>query len=62
MTLSTLAALLAVCLILPLLVLLWASESPKQRAVRWSRAGHKPKAIGARLGVSHQQVTAWCRA
>jgi hypothetical protein len=58
---ATMAA-LAVLLILPLVVLLWATESPQQRARRWRAAGQSCKAIGARLGVTHQQVSAWCRA
>ena len=62
MTLPTLAALVAVFLLLPIVVLLWATESPQQRAQRMRRRGHQPKVIGARLGVSHQQVAAWCRA
>lgn len=61
-TITSIAAAVVVFLILPLVVILWATESPQQRAKRWRRAGQQPKAIGARLGVSHQQVTAWCRA
>ena len=61
-TISTIAAAVIVFLILPAVVLLWATESPQQRARRWRRAGQRPKDIGARLGVSHQQVAAWCRA
>ena len=62
MTITTMAALVAVFLLLPIVVLLWATESPQQRARRMRRRGHQPKVIGARLGVSHQQVAAWCRA
>ena len=62
MTITTVAALVAVFLLLPIVVLLWATESPQQRARRMRRRGDQPKAIGARLGVSHQQVAAWCRA
>ena len=61
-TITTAAAVLAALLLLPLLILLWASETPPQRARRWRRAGRAPKEIGARLGVSYQQVGAWCRA
>lgn len=53
---------LAALLILPLVVLLWITESPQQRARRWRAAGQSYKAIGARLGVSHQRVSVWCRA
>jgi hypothetical protein len=62
MTITTLAAVLAAFFVLPIVVLLWATESPQQRARRMRRRGHQPKVIGARLGVSHQQVAAWCRA
>ena len=62
MTITTMAAVLAAFLVLPIVVLLWATESPQQRARRMRRRGHQPKVIGARLGVSHQQVAAWCRA
>ena len=62
MTITTMAAVLAAFFVLPIVVLLWATESPQQRARRMRRRGHQPKVIGARLGVSHQQVSAWCRA
>ena len=62
MTITTMAAVLAAFFVLPIVVLLWATESPQQRARRMRRRGHRPKVIGARLGVSHQQVAAWCRA
>ena len=62
MTITTMAAILAAFFVLPIVVLLWATESPQQRARRMRRRGHQPKVIGARLGVSHQQVAAWCRA
>ena len=60
-TITTVAALVAVFLLLPLVVLFWAAESPRQRARRMRRRGHAPKVIAARLGVSHQQVAAWAR-
>lgn len=62
MTITTMAAVLAAFFVLPIVVLLWATESPQQRARRMRRRGHQPKVIGARLGVSHQQISAWCRA
>lgn len=61
-TITTVAALVAVFLLLPLLLLWRLSLTPRQNARRMRRRGHQPKAIGARLGVSHQQVAAWCRA
>ena len=53
MTLPTLAALVAVFLLLPLMLLLWATESPPQRARRMRRRGHSYRTIGARLGIAH---------
>jgi DNA-binding CsgD family transcriptional regulator len=48
---STAAILLAI-LLLPLIVLAWASESKQQRARRWRRAGLTQQAIADRLGCS----------
>ena len=55
-------AALAVLITLPIAVLLWVTETKQQRARRQRRFGLSCSAIGARLGVSHQQVAAWCRA
>ena len=60
MTLPTLAALLAVFLLLPLLLLLWATESPRQRAQRMRPRGHSYRTIGARLGVAHTTARRYC--
>lgn len=49
---TTTAAFLAVLILLPLLILLWASESRQQRAKRWRRAGMTQQAIADRLGCS----------
>ena len=62
MTLPTLAALVAVFLLLPLLLLLWATESPRQRARRMRRRGHSYRTIGARLGVAHTTARRYCLA
>jgi len=52
-----------ICLItLPIVLLLYFTATKQQHARRMRRNGHKPKLIAARLGVSHQQVTAWCLA
>ena len=51
-TITTTAAFLAVLILLPLLILLWASESKQQRARRWRRSGMTQQAIADRLGVS----------
>ena len=50
------AAILLVILLLPVLVLLWASESRQQRARRWRTAGMTQQAIADRLGVSRSTV------
>jgi DNA-binding CsgD family transcriptional regulator len=52
MTFATTAALLLALILLPLIVLAWASESRQQRAKRWRRAGLTQQAIADRLGVS----------
>lgn len=62
MTLPTLAALVAVFLLLPLMLLLWATESPRQRARRMRRRGHSYRTIGARLGVAHTTARRYCLA
>ena len=51
-TITTIAALLLALILLPLIVLAWASESRQQRARRWRRAGLTQQAIADRLGVS----------
>jgi len=56
MTFSTVAALLLVLILLPLIVLAWASESQQQRAKRWRKAGMTQQAIADRLGVSRSTV------
>lgn len=58
---STLAVLLVV-LLLPCILLLYITEEPKTKAKRMVSNGHKHKAIAQRLNVSHQQISAWCRA
>ena len=62
MTFTTLAALVAVFLFLPVVVLLWATESPRQRAQRMRRRGHSYRTIGARLGVAHTTARRYCLA
>lgn len=62
MTFTTLAALVAAFLLLPLLLLLWATESPRQRARRMRRRGHSYRAIGARLGIAHTTARRYCLA
>ena len=62
MTLPTLAALVAVFLFLPVVVLLWATESPQQRARRMRRRGHTFRAIAGRLHVSPTTARRYCLA
>tara|TARA_B100000035_G_scaffold309370_1_gene315457 strand:+ start:1006 stop:1197 length:192 start_codon:yes stop_codon:yes gene_type:complete len=51
-TISGVAAILLALIVLPAVVLLWATESKQQRARRWRKAGKTYKVIGERLGVS----------
>lgn len=53
---ATFSALLLALLLLPLLVLLWASESREQRARRWRRQGWSQQRIADRLGCSRTTV------
>ncbi len=43
-------------LLLPIVVLLWATESREQRARRWRRQGLTQQAIAERLGCSRSTV------
>lgn len=52
----------AVLLLLPLHVLLWATESRGQRIRRLRRQGQTWKAIAARYGVSERTVSRWAAA
>ena len=61
-TITTGAAIVAALLLLPLVVLLWATESPRQRARRMRRRGHSYRTIGARLGVAHTTARRYCLA
>jgi DNA invertase Pin-like site-specific DNA recombinase len=53
---TTTLAILTVLLLLPLLVLLWATESKPQRARRWRAAGWTQQRIADRLGISRATV------
>ena len=55
MTTTALATLLAL-LLLPVLILLWATESREQRARRWRRDGMTQQRIADRLGCSRSTV------
>ena len=51
-----LAATLLAIILLPLIVLLWATESQQQRARRWHRYGWSQHRIANRLGCSKAAV------
>ncbi len=53
---STTLAILLALLLLPVLILLWATESREQRARRWRRDGLTQQAIAERLGCSRSTV------
>ncbi|WP_438983870.1 hypothetical protein [Vulcanococcus sp.] len=59
-TITCLAATLLALLTIPLLLLLWATESPQQRARRWRRSGQSYRAIAHRLSISHTTARRWC--
>lgn len=61
-TITTAAAIVAVCVLLPVVVILWATESPCQRARRLHRRGHSYRAIGRRLGCAHTTARRYCLA
>jgi hypothetical protein len=56
MTITSLLALLLAALLLPILILLWATEGREQRARRWRRQGMTQQAIADRLGCSRTTV------
>ena len=53
---TTLTALVLALLLLPLIVLFWATESRQQRARRWRSYGMTQQAIADRLGCSRTTV------
>ena len=62
MAFSTIAAAALAALLLPLRLLLWATESPRQRARRMRRRGHSYRTIGRRVGRAPSTVYRWCSA
>jgi hypothetical protein len=56
MSITCIAAWAVALVLLPLLVLLWATESRPQRARRWRRQGMTQQAIADRLGCSRTTV------
>ena len=59
-TITTAAAIVAALLILPAVILLWATESPRQRARRMHRRGHSYRVIGRRVGRAPSTIHRWC--
>jgi DNA invertase Pin-like site-specific DNA recombinase len=49
-------------LLLPVLILLWLTESRQQRAKRWRRDGATQQAIADRMGVSRTTIRRWLAA
>jgi len=62
MTTTCLLAWAAVILLLPVLALLWLTESRQQRAKRWRRDGATQQAIADRMGVSRTTIRRWLAA
>lgn len=56
MTTTCLLAWAAILLTLPVLLLLWLTESPEQRIHRLHRQGVSQRAIAAQLGMSRYRV------
>lgn len=56
MTITCFAAWALALLLLPFIVLAWASESRQQRARRWRRSGLTQQAIANRLSCSRTTV------
>ena len=51
---------LAALLLLPVIFLLWLTESPQQRAKRWRKAGATYQSIASRLSISPTTARRWC--
>jgi hypothetical protein len=56
MSITCIAAWALALVLLPLVVLFWATESRQQRARRWRRDGLTQQAIADRLGCSRTTV------
>lgn len=62
MSITCIAATLLALLLLPALVLLWATESRQQRAKRWRSYGWTQQRIADRCKVSRTTVRRWLAA
>jgi DNA-binding CsgD family transcriptional regulator len=56
MSITCLAATIAAIILLPLLVLLWLTETRRQRAKRWRSYGWSQQRIAEQLGCSRTTV------
>jgi DNA invertase Pin-like site-specific DNA recombinase len=56
MSVTCFAAWVAALILLPILVILWATESRQQRARRWRKDGLTQQRIADRLGCSRSTV------
>ena len=56
MSITCLAAWVAALIMLPIVVLIWATESRQQRARRWRKDGLTQQVIADRLGCSRSTV------
>jgi hypothetical protein len=55
-SITCISAWILALILLPIVVLLWATESRQQRARRWRRAGWTQQRIADRLGCSRTTV------
>jgi len=56
MSITCITAWALALLLLPIVILLWATESRQQRIRRWRASGMTQKAIAAALGISTYRV------
>ena len=56
---NTIACALVVLLALVVGTIVWATETPADRARRWHRAGISQRQIAQRLEVSRHRIRAW---
>ena len=61
-TITTAAAIVAVCVLLPAIILWRLSQTPKQAARRMRRAGLSYRKIGCCLGCAHTTARRYCLA
>ena len=55
----TIACAVVVLLALVVGAIVWATETPQDRARRWHRAGISQRQIAQRLAVSRHRIRAW---